>query len=134
MWTRKQIGIWSKLIFINFKKVHEHINLTRSTKLRTLAFSLIFFPLHQIWLCLTLLFSQLFHQKSRLDIYFDIVDFFFILYFFSFGVCILSSIRISSCGLTMFENNKLDFPLFQFLKTSACPACEACNSLTCVIF
>lgn len=45
-------------------------------------------------------------------------------------VCILSIIRISSCDLTIFENNKLDFHRYCFLKTSVCHACEVCKSLT----
>ena len=41
----------------------------------------------------------------------------------------LISIWILSCGLTMFKNDKLDFSIFQFLKTLAYPACEDSNSL-----
>ena len=115
------------------------MNPNRSTRLRILAiskstFSPIFFIFawfEFVWLRLFPNFSP----KATFRHFLWLCRLFDLSWVFSFSwVCILSNIQISSCDLTMFEDDGLDFPLFQFLKTPACYACEASNSLTCETF
>ena len=115
------------------------MNPNRSTRLRILAISKsIFSPISFIFAWFEFVWLRLlpnFSPKATFRHFLWLCKLFDLSWVFSFSwVCILSNIQISSCDLTMFEDDGLDFSLFQFLKSSACYACKASNFLTCETF
>ena len=128
-----------KINFLLILKGYIDIWIRLEARLRTLALSKsnffwffsIFAWFEFVWFRLLLNFSP----KAPFRRFLWLCRLFNLSWVFSFSwVCILSNIRISSCSSTMFEDDGLDFLLFQFLRTSACYACEASNSLTCETF